>query len=97
MEQSKFVTLLKRAGRTFLAVVAGAFGLAMGAVSLELSKGHNITSVEDIKILGSSLASVFAFTLLTGITASIYAALDKWARWKAPQTPVDVATLPDEL
>ena len=86
----KYIVLLKRGLRTFLAVIAGAFATAIGAITLELAKGETITSFHDLQQLGLRMIPIFSIAFFGAITVSI----DKAARWKEPEQPQPIENEP---
>ncbi|MGI8470307.1 MAG: hypothetical protein ACR2N3_17850, partial [Pyrinomonadaceae bacterium] len=76
----KFLVLFKRGVRTFLAVIAGAFATAIGAITIELSQGHSVSSFADLQQLGLKLIPIFSIAFLGAITAAI----GKGIRWQEP-------------
>lgn len=81
MEPSKASVIWIRFARTFIATL-------IPVVSLELAKGYDLSNPADLK--------KFALALITPLFAAGILALDKWARWEKPQTPVEIDEVPSK-
>lgn len=86
----KYLVLLKRGVRTFFAVIAAAFATAIGAITIELAKGHTINNLNDLGHLGLSLVPVFSIAFL----GALVTAIDKGTRWQDPTQPQPIENEP---
>jgi hypothetical protein len=81
MQSSKFGVLFKRFLRGF-------FAGGLASVAALLATTVTISNLADLKKLGSSLAIAF-------VTGGLLAT-EKALRWKEPEQPVEIDSLPDE-